>query len=94
MLLYQNLKYANSIDELMVAINELGYPDKPVVIKPAIGNGDRGIRILNSNKDEFDLLFNEKPKGDLYCSLDSFVNAIGSNKMPKLVVKRCYLEKK
>ena len=75
----------SSKSELLKAVEAIGYPSKPVVIKPARGNGSRGIRIVNSQKSRFDLLFNEKPSS-LYCSLDDYLDAIGDNAIPQLVV--------
>ena len=70
-LLYQHLKnnkvdvpkffIANNKDQLKEAVIKLNYGKVPVVIKPCIGNGSRGVRILDGNADRFDLLFNKKP---------------------------------
>lgn len=72
-------------DLLISKIHELGYPNKPVVIKPSIGNGSRGIRILDHSINRYDLLFNHKPNS-IYSSLDFVLKAIGDNKIPEMVV--------
>ena len=50
---------------------------KPVVIKPAVGNGSRGIRILDESCNRYDLLFNHKPSS-LFSNLNDVVSAVGS----------------
>jgi carbamoyl-phosphate synthase large subunit len=42
---------------------ELGYPRRKVVVKLAISNGMRGLRILNSSSWDFDKFRTEKPNG-------------------------------
>ncbi|TCV26776.1 ATP-grasp domain-containing protein [Vibrio crassostreae] len=76
---------ANSKNELENSVIELGYPTNPVVIKPARGNGSRGIRILDPSVDKYDLLFNHKPNS-IYSSLDFVLQSIGDNKIPEMVV--------
>lgn len=56
-----DFKVVNTPAELEKAIFELGYPDKPVVVKPTIGNGSRGTRILDAHKSRYHQLFFEKP---------------------------------
>jgi carbamoyl-phosphate synthase large subunit len=52
-----------NIKEFDEACYELGYPDKKVVVKLAVSNGMRGLRILNSNPWDFIKFSNEKPSG-------------------------------
>ena len=80
-----NFYIAQNKDQLVEAAKRLGYPRKTIVIKPSIGNGSRGIRIINSNKNKFDLLFNEKPN-NLYCSFEDYLDAICDNNIPELVI--------
>ena len=56
-----DFRIVNTSDELENAVYELGYPEKPVVVKPTFGNGSRGVRILDASKSRYDRLFNEKP---------------------------------
>lgn len=72
-------------ESLISSVMNLGYPNKTVVIKPSIGNGSRGIRILDPNKDKYQLLFNEKPNS-LYSSLSEVKTAIAGRKIPEIVV--------
>lgn len=73
------------VDALVAEIFEIGYPEKPVVIKPSVGNGSRGIRILDPDVDGYELLFNKKPSS-LYSSLDEIRVAIGEKPIPEMVV--------
>lgn len=70
---------------LVRAVENLGYPTDTVVIKPCIGNGSRGIRVLDPKKDAYELLFNEKPNS-LFSKLDFVLEAIGDNSIPEMVV--------
>ena len=83
--LLPDFRIVKTKEDLIAAVQNLGYPANTVVIKPARGNGSRGIRIINSNKDRYDLLFNEKPSS-LYSSLDDYLDAIGDKPIPDLVV--------
>jgi carbamoyl-phosphate synthase large subunit len=76
---------ASSKNSLIEAIKNLGYPNNPVVIKPSIGNGSRGTRVLDPNVNGYDLLFNHKPNS-IYSSLDTIIESIGSNQIPEMVV--------
>ena len=50
-----------SIDDFDRAIQEVGYPEKPVCIKLTERSGARGVRIIDSTKSRFDIFANEKP---------------------------------
>jgi len=52
---------AETADQVMQGIQTLGYPEKPVVVKQAEGNGSRGVRMLDASVSRYDLFFNEKP---------------------------------
>lgn len=78
-------KIVKTKEDLEAAAANIGYPNTPVVIKPCIGNGSRGIRILDATKDRFDLLFSYKPNS-LFTSLDEVLVSIGNNEIPPMVV--------
>jgi carbamoyl-phosphate synthase large subunit len=78
-------RLVNCPQSLREACEHLGYPERPVVIKPAIGNGSRGVRILDESRDRFDLLFNSKPSA-LYSNLEDVVSVIGKRDLPKIMV--------
>lgn len=94
-LLYQHLKkkkidvpkffIVNNKNQLKEAAIKLDYGKVPVVIKPCIGNGSRGVRILDENADRFDLLFNHKPTS-IFSTLSEVINSIGKKKMPQILV--------
>ncbi len=46
-----NFFLAASVDEAVQAVEKLGYPSKPVVVKPRRGRGGRGFRVLREDVD-------------------------------------------
>lgn len=80
-----DFRVACNITDLITAAKDLGYPDRPVVIKPGVSNGSRGIRILDARKNLYNLLFNEKPN-NLYSTLDDIERIVGSQIIPKMMV--------
>jgi carbamoyl-phosphate synthase large subunit len=74
-----------TLEDLKKAVTELGYPRKPVCIKPAVSNGSRGVRVLQENVDEFDLLFNYKPT-NLFSTLDKLTEILKGKPLPELLV--------
>lgn len=76
---------ANSLDEFLVAIEKLGYPEKPVIFKPQIGKGSRGVRIIDPNVSRKDQLLNFKPISK-YMSLETFKEIFQDESFPKLLV--------
>ena len=67
------------------AVGKLGYPSKPIVVKPSVSNGSRGVRILNASIDRFDLLFNYKPD-NLYIDYNDYLKIIQDREFPELLV--------
>lgn len=57
-----DFRITHTLADLEAAVKELGYPAKPVTIKPCVSNGSRGFRVLeekiSANAASF---FNEKP---------------------------------
>ena len=94
-LLYQHLKnnnvdvpkyfIANNKDQLKESVIKLNYEKVPVVIKPCIGNGSRGVRVLDGNADRYDMLFNQKPNS-IFSTLEEVITSIGDKKIPPIVV--------
>lgn len=66
---------AHSVQEIEKACAELGYPENPLCIKGAEGNGSRGVRIIDEKKSYYDLLFNEKPNS-MYMSYHDLIAAL------------------
>ncbi len=45
---------AYNLEDLNNHVHALGYPKNPVVVKPAISNGSRGIRVLDERRNRYD----------------------------------------
>jgi carbamoyl-phosphate synthase large subunit len=67
----------STITEFRSAVHELGYPEHPVVMKPRLARGNRGMRIIQSDINKGDLLLNKK-SGHPYATLDDIVEALNS----------------
>ncbi|HLO04247.1 MAG TPA: ATP-grasp domain-containing protein [Symbiobacteriaceae bacterium] len=50
--------------ELLDAARQLGYPAKPVVVKPPVANGGRGFRVLRAEAWDLARFLAEKPSGE------------------------------
>jgi carbamoyl-phosphate synthase large subunit len=75
-----------SLDQFLDGIEKLGYPEMPVVFKPHIGKGSRGVRILDPKSDRIEQLLKEKPISK-YMSLQAFEEIFSEvEKFPKLLV--------
>lgn len=72
-------------DELINAARRLGYPQVAVVVKPTLSNGSRGVRILQEDIDQYELLFQQKPN-HLYSRLETICGVLGSRTFPPLIV--------
>ena len=67
------------------AFQDLGYPERPLVFKPSISNGSRGVRIVDSKINKLDLLLNHKPNS-LYMTYDELCYIFSDVKFPELLV--------
>ena len=77
---------AYSLDEFHKVIEKLGYPEKPVLFKPQIGKGSRGVRIIDPKVNRKDQLLNYKPTSK-YMSLEEFNTIFEQEKeFPPLLV--------
>lgn len=77
-----------SLKQFKEHCKELGYPDKSVVMKPRLGRGNRGMRIIQSSVAKGDLLLNHKP-GSSLATLEDIVEALSSpeiNSFPEIVL--------
>jgi carbamoyl-phosphate synthase large subunit len=84
-ILTPDFRVVASIDELEEAFGALGYPDNKICIKPSVSNGSRGVRIIDPNSSDFDMLFNEKPNS-LYIGKDDLFRILAGRKFPELLV--------
>lgn len=82
---------AQTMDEFLGALDSLGYPEKPVVFKPHMGRGSRGVRILDENADRKKLLMEKKPISK-YMSLDEFQKIFSNEEVLPSFLLMEYLE--
>lgn len=76
-------KSVNTLKELENAIFELGYPDKPVCMKPAESEGSKGFHIITNEK--IDIL-NERP-GSAKTSWEILKNQLQQySKLPQILI--------
>jgi carbamoyl-phosphate synthase large subunit len=78
-------RIVNKIEELNLAMHDLGYPEKKICIKPTVSNGSRGVRIIDSEADEFNMLFNEKPNS-LFISKEKLFQILENRNFPELLI--------
>lgn len=77
---------ATSQAELRAAAEQLGYPNVPIVVKPPVSNGMRGVRVLREDAWDVRRFLSEKPSG-LEISLDELLAILGrGNAWPPLLV--------
>jgi len=81
---FPSYNLVDNIKDLKIAANILGYPKKPIIVKPPDSNGSRGIRIIDENKNYKELFYNEKPT-NLYIKLDQLFEILGTE-FPQLLV--------
>lgn len=72
-------------EELFSAIEELGYPQKPVCIKATDGNGSRGIRMLDTPENDYKRFFFDKPDSH-YMSYEHLKTIFTERGIPRLMV--------
>ncbi len=80
-----DFRIVHTVEEFTRAVRELGYPHQPVCFKPSVSNGSRGFRVIDESKDEFRLLFEEKPDAT-YISLEKATHILSQRKFPELLV--------
>ena len=71
-------------EEFKEAAVSLGYPEKPVVMKPLLGRGGRGTRILTATGAK-DSLVTEKP-GSLEADFGSVLQTLKEGDFPKMLL--------
>lgn len=76
----------HTLDELVEACGTLGYPEKAICVKGAVGNGSRGVRIVDAAISKYDLFFNEKPNS-MYISYDELIRTLAERpEIPEMLV--------
>ena len=77
---------ARTMAELESACAALGWPEKGVCVKAAVGNGSRGVRLLDAKKSRYDLFFNEKPNS-MYISYEELIRTLSEREtIPEMLV--------
>ncbi|MGB7847711.1 MAG: ATP-grasp domain-containing protein [Candidatus Acidiferrum sp.] len=79
-------RLSHSEDELVSFVRDFGYPKCPVVVKPPVSNGMRGVRILQSEPWNVARFLAEKPDG-LEISLEELLRMLRRGPgWPELIV--------
>ena len=68
-------RLVGSIPEFREALEALGWPDRPVVVKRPDGNGSRGLRFLDASVSMADIFLHQKPRS-LYVSLPELLSML------------------
>jgi carbamoyl-phosphate synthase large subunit len=76
---YPQYHLTKSESQMIEAAHQLGYPRQPVVVKPPISNGMRGLRILMEDAWDVNRFLREKPSGT-ECTLSELVNILHRGK--------------
>ena len=76
---------ATTEGELIAAAHALGYPKTPVVVKPLVSNGMRGVRILRTDAWDVRRFLAEKPQG-LEIAMEELVAILRRGPWPELLV--------
>ncbi len=81
-----DFRVAHTVEELKAACAELGYPHKAVCVKGAVGNGSRGVRMVDPFISKYDLFFNDKPNS-MYISYDELIDTLSEKpEIPEMLV--------
>jgi carbamoyl-phosphate synthase large subunit len=76
---------ARGAAEVAAAAQELGYPERPVCFKPAVGSGSRGFRVLDATVDRSRQLLEERP-GSVALRLEEAIELLPREGGPDLLV--------
>ncbi|QYZ79822.1 ATP-grasp domain-containing protein [Methanofollis formosanus] len=76
----------DNFDALIKSASELGWPHKPVVVKPPLSNGMRGVRIIDESLDLKKMFYSEKPTS-LFVKMNILREILGSHFPPLLVME-------
>lgn len=76
----------DNFDNLTKSAKRLGWPNNPVVVKPPLSNGMRGVRIIDESINLKQMFYSEKPTS-LFLKMKNLSEIIGSNFLPLLVME-------
>jgi len=74
----------DTADALLHFASLLGWPDTPVVVKPPLSNGMRGVRIIDESIDSKELYYSEKP-ASFSLKMKNLIEILGPT-FPELLV--------
>jgi carbamoyl-phosphate synthase large subunit len=72
-------------DALLEMVSAFSDAGEPCLIKPCVGNGSRGIRVISRDVDRFQLLFEHKPNS-LFMSPEELELVVRNRDIPRMVV--------
>lgn len=75
----------SNIEMIHRAARRMGHPHNPVVFKLAVSNGSRGIRVIDDQRDRFDMLLFQKPNS-IFTSLAEISTVIGDKPLPSAMI--------
>lgn len=76
----------DNFETLTEQARKWGWPKLPVVVKPPVSHGMRGLRIIEEAIDLKDMFYSEKPSG-IYLKMDNLHDMLGSCFPPLLVME-------
>lgn len=83
---YPEFSLVKDVIQLETAIRALGYPEKKVIVKPRLSNGQRGVRIITDQALSLASYLNHKPSS-MDIDLASFLRIFeGITDFPELIV--------
>ena len=80
-----DFRRVNGAAEVAAAASELGYPGRPVCLKPVFSSGSRGFRVLDPTVDRAHQLLHERP-GSVAMRLEEAVELLPASGGPDLLV--------
>lgn len=81
----------DNFDDLEKSIKRLGWPESPVVVKPPVSSGMRGLRIITESFNMKNAFYTEKPS-EVYLKKEELEDILG-NSFPELLVMEFLSEK-
>lgn len=76
----------HSVEDFIEGCKVLGYPEKPVCLKITTGSGSRGVRIIDSNRNRYQILVSEKPNS-FFTSYEDILSVLASvNKLDEMML--------
>ena len=79
-----DFQIASNKTDLLRYAEEFGWPRKRLVVKPPVSNGQRGVRIIDDNRDLKYAFYNEKPSS-LFITMADLINILGEE-FPELIL--------